>query len=213
MALSSGQSATEPKVDGKMIMAGVYLKKTAIVNAVDYRLAELAFEKRADLIGVVLYMETGFDWQKQLIITGFPRRDKEKNIIGFGNAFRVDNLLSGVGAFKGVSVNDEGVINPKAIEALKGKEIYWIDFVSKMGKNGHPMYNAFGGFASGSEGPDAIVAQFKLAVANLDGSVKNYNPSILSPNDNASTFLAPSSVAADPSFDGLEPASVEVSDL
>jgi hypothetical protein len=214
MALKSGQSGTEPKADGKLIMPGVYLKHTAIVNAVDYRLAELSFEKRADLIGVVLYMETGFDWQKQLIISGFPRRDKDKNIIGFGNAYRVDNLLAGVGGFQGVSVNDEGALNPLAVEALKGKEVYWIDFVSKMGKNGHPMYNAFGDFASNTEGPDHIVASFKQAVAELNGSVKNYHPEILGAGDaNATPYLAPTSVAADPSFDGLEPSSVAVSDL
>jgi hypothetical protein len=214
MALKSGQSETEPKVDGKVIMPGVYLKHTAIVNAVDYRLAELRWERKPDLIGVVLYMETGFDWQKDLIVTGFPRRDKDKNIIGFGNAFRVDKLLSGVGGFQGVSVNDEGQLNPLAVKALNGKEIYWIDFVTKMGKNGHPMYNAFSGFASNQEGPDAIVAEFKQAVANLDGSVKNYNPSILGTQADASTYLPPTSMAVvDPSFDGLEPAAVDVSDL
>jgi hypothetical protein len=83
-----------------------------------------------------------------------------------------------------------------------------------MGKNGHPMYNAFSGFASNQEGPDAIVAEFKQAVANLDGSVKNYNPSILGTQADASTYLPPTSMAVvDPSFDGLEPAAVDVSDL
>ena len=180
MALQSGQSAAESYNEGKQVMPGVYLRKSVIINAVDFKKAELRFEKKPDLIGVVCYMDTGFDWQKELIISGFPRRNRDKTAItGFGGAKRVDDLLTRVAGFKGVAVNDEGELNPKAVKALVGKEIYWIEYATGMSNKGYPFYNAYGDFAAATEDPDVLVKQFRADVEFRDPKVRRYNRSLL----------------------------------
>ncbi len=215
MALQSGQSTSEAHAEGKQIMPGVYLRKSAIINAVDFKKAELRFEKKPDLIGVVCYMDTGFDWQKELIISGFPRRNKDKTAItGFGGAKRVDDLLTKVAGFKGVAVNDEGELNPKAVKGLLGKEIYWIEYVSGLSNKGYPFYNSYGDFSAASEDPDGLVRQFRGDVEFGDPKVRRYNPAVLAQGERSvSTGNTASIAPPHPSVNGLEPVRARVEDF
>ena len=186
-------------------MPGVYLRKSAIINAVDFKKAELRFEKKPDL-------DTGFEWQKELIISGFPRRNKDKTAItGFGGAKRVDDLITKVAGFKGVAVNDEGELNPKAVKGLLGKEIYWIEYVSGLSNKGYPFYNSYGDFAPVTDDPEALVKQFKADVEFGDPKVRRYKPTVLPQGERSVATAKPvTSAPPHPSEDGLEPVGADV---
>jgi hypothetical protein len=180
MTLQSGSSETESFVKGEKVGDGVYVKKTKILNAVDFLDAELRFDKKPDLIGVVCYMDQGKDWGKELIISGFPRRDPvTKQITAWGGAKCVDKLLTQVAGWKGQLVSDIGRINSDAIKALIGHELWWLEFVAALNAKGYLIYNAFPSFATISEGKDPLVAEFRTSLAEQSWVTKRYSPGLI----------------------------------
>lgn len=180
MTLQSGSSTTESFVTGEKVAEGVYVKKTKILNAVDFLDAELRFDKKPDLIGVVCYMDQGKDWGKELIITGFPGRDPvTKQITAWAKARCVDRLLTQVGGYKGQLVSDIGRINSDAVKSLIGHEIWWLEFVVALNTKGYLIYNSFPSFATVSEGKDPLVAEFRTALAEQSWVTKKYSPGLI----------------------------------
>lgn len=167
---------------------GVYVCRGIIKGLkVEYNTSMVENSQYTDDIALRLSVEQeGLDWDKELYIggnfkwEGTPQGGKMAS--GLGSAFRVARVFDVTGVEGEFS--EDGKLDPQAARQLVGKEIFFLQYVRGLNKEGKPAYSDYKLIEArkGDEEEEAVVQQRLLEMFNADlsgGFIKNYKPDVL----------------------------------
>ena len=164
---------------------GVYINEVTIAEVQDMAGQTLPFFDRPFDIGFKLMLDIGRDFQPELVIAGnFKRHPISDEVIGWGNAFVVQEALTRLG-FKG-DLDPNNVIPAHIFSALIGKKFLRLSYVSGVKENGKFRYTDWNNIATVEEGAESLSHRFKRSLTK--GYPRNYHPDLLERVESDVTF-------------------------
>ena len=155
---------------------GIYVNTVTILAAEDISGTALPFMENPFDIAIRLILDVGRDFQPELVIGGQFKRDASSGeVIGWGNAFVVQEALSRLGYTGPPDPNNS--IPPSVLETLVGKQFLRLSYTSGVKDTGKLRYSDWNQIASVEDGAENLVKRFKRSLTR--GYPKNYHPEVL----------------------------------
>ena len=155
---------------------GIYVNEVKVVEIEDISGTQLPFMQEPVDIGIKLKVDIGRDFLPEMIIAGnFKREHDTGEVIGWGGAFVVQEVLSRLGFTGELDRNNR--IPPEALAGAVGKKFLRLTYISGVGRSGGKRYTSWHQVATPSEGAENLVERFKRSLRR--GFPKNYAPDIL----------------------------------
>jgi hypothetical protein len=172
---SSGSSSNSIKVG-----EGVYVQKGVIRNArCEKNCAMIEGSQYLDDIGLRLKLDIGKDWLKDFYTGGNFKREGADT--SWGSAFKVKLVLDALG-IQG-KLDDTMVIPQSVTDQLIGREIFVLQYVSRLkadGKLGYNDYNIVVAQRQNETEESAVNRLYDRFVSDVEkGYLKRYRPELL----------------------------------
>ncbi len=168
---------------------GVFISQVSVVNVENISGQQPPYMERPIDLGLKLTLNIGRDFQPDLIIAGNFKRDAQSNdVIGWGSAFVVQDILSRLG-YSGI-LQEGNVLPQEALDFLLHKSFYRLSYVSGVKDNGRLRYTDWNQVATLDEGAESLVNRFKKSLCK--GYPKNYHPEFM---DEPAPATAPTAAA------------------
>lgn len=164
---------------------GVYVNAGVIRAArAEYNTSMVENSQYKDDIALRLKIDQdGVDWTKELYIGGRFKKDGTPHggdmISGWGSAFKVSRVFEVLG-IQG-DIDEEGRLPQKAIDALIGRKLFFLQYVKGLNKKGKPSYSDYrlvDAPRSEDDTPEEITNRLYDSFAkDLAGNyIKNFDP-------------------------------------
>jgi hypothetical protein len=176
---------TKDSAGGSKYGTGVFINKVTIAGVENLSGKCPDFLRSAPDVWLKLTLDVGRSFQPTMDFFGeFKRDDQTREIIDWGSAFKVKNLLANLG-IEG-NLGEDGSLPKAMIEQLVGKEFYRLQYVSKLKENGKLQYSDWTD-AVETENPERLAKAFLKSVER--GYPRNYSPDLVdSGSDDAISF-------------------------
>jgi hypothetical protein len=156
--------------------AGIHIAKAKVISVEDISGKAHRYMQMPCDIGIVLTLDISKSFQPELIISGMFKRNVDTGeVIGWGGAFVVQEALLRLGY---TGLLDAGNKIPKAaLNALVGKEILRLAYVSGTKDGGKLRYSDWAQIGTPSTGEQELANRFRQSVTR--GYPRNYHPSLM----------------------------------
>lgn len=161
---------------GTQIAPGVYVDAGKIADVGVLTGEQPNGFKRTIEIGVKLYLDKGLDFQPEINVFGDFKRNSAGQVIGWGGAFPVRDLLSRVAGFNGDIDEQTKKIPDAVLRELLGKDIQTIRYVYDL-KEGKLKYTTMMAVFPASTSVEEITKYWNDQ--RKKGYPKDYNPALV----------------------------------